>query len=55
MIESNLWIKNEVIRENREMVVYGFKHNKTDKFENYILKGPKADKKWKQSNILLLF
>ena len=39
MMECNFYIKNEVISENKEIFIYGFKHNKTDKVDNFILFG----------------
>ena len=39
MMECKSYIKNEVISENKEIFIYGFKHNKTDKVDNFILFG----------------
>ena len=37
MMECKSYIKNENISENKETFIYGFKHVKTDKTDNYIL------------------
>ena len=43
MMESKLYIKNEDISENKEILVYGFKYVNTDKVDNYILIGCESD------------
>ena len=39
MITHKSYIKYEYIPENKEIFIYGFKHVKTDKIDNYILIG----------------
>ena len=36
MMECKSYLKNEDIPENKETFVYGLKHTKTDKIDNYI-------------------
>ena len=43
MISYKSYIKYEDISENKEIFIYGFKHVKTDKIDNYILIGCEAD------------
>ena len=43
MIECKSSVKYEDVPENKEIFIYGFKHNKTDKIDNYILIGCKLD------------
>ena len=43
MMDCKLYTKNEDISENKEIFVYGFKHVKTDKVDNYILIGCELD------------
>ena len=43
MMECKSYIKNEEISENKEIFIYGFKHVKRDKIDNYILIGCKSD------------
>ena len=43
MMECKSYIKKEDISENKEMFIYGFKHVKTDKIDNYILIGCESD------------
>ena len=42
-IESMTYTKYEDISENKEIFIYGFKHVKTDKIDNYILIGCESD------------
>ena len=42
--DSMAYTKYEDIPENKEIFVYGFKHFKTDKADNYIIIGCKSDK-----------
>ena len=39
MMVRKLYMKNEVNSENREVIKYGFRYNKTDKVYNYMLIG----------------
>ena len=39
MMECKSYMKNEDVPEHKEIFVYGFKHVKTDKVDNYILTG----------------
>ena len=43
MMESKSYVKNEVISENTEIFVYGFKHIKTDKIDKYIIIGCESE------------
>ena len=42
-MECRSYMKNEEIPENKNIFVYGFKHIKTDKNDNYILIGCESD------------
>ena len=42
-MECKSYMKNEDNPENKQIFIYGFKHNKTDKVDNYILFGCKSD------------
>ena len=44
MMECKSYMKNEDIPENKEIFVYGFKHIKTDKVNNYLLIECESDK-----------
>ena len=43
MLDFKSYIKYEDIPENKEIFIYGFKHVKTDKVDNYILIGCDSD------------
>ena len=43
MMESKSFLKNEENPENKEIFVYGFKHIKTDKVDNFFLIGCESD------------
>ena len=43
MMDCKSYIKNEDNSENKEIFIYGFKHVKTDKIDNYILIGCESD------------
>ena len=43
MMECKSYLKKEDIPESKEIFVYGFKHNITDKVDNYILTGCHSD------------
>ena len=43
MILCKSYIKQEEVHENKEIFVYGFKHNKTDEIDNYIWIGCESD------------
>ena len=43
MMECKPYIKSEDFPENKEIFVYGFKHGKTGKIDNYILIGCESD------------
>ena len=43
MMDCKSYTKNEDISENKEIFVYGFKHVKTDKVDNFILIGCGSD------------
>ena len=53
-LESMDYTKNEDIPENKEIFIYGFKHIKTGKIDNYILIGCEADELF-ENNILFNF
>ena len=44
MMGCKSYIENEDLPENKEIFVYGFKHVKTDKIDNYILTGCESEK-----------
>ena len=35
MIQSKSYMKHEAVPENKELFVYGLKHNKTDKVDTF--------------------
>ena len=41
--EFESYMKNEDLPENKEIIVYGFKHVKTDKVDKYIIIGCESD------------
>ena len=43
MMDCKSYIKNEDFSENKDKFVYGFKHVKTDKVDDYILIGCELD------------
>ena len=43
MIACKSYMKHENVPENKEVFVYGFKHIKTDKIDNYELIGSESD------------
>ena len=43
MMDCKPYIKNEDNSENKEIFIYGFKHVKTDKIDNFILIGCESD------------
>ena len=43
MIASKSYMKNKDVPENKEIIIYGSNHNKTDKIDNYILIGCESD------------
>ena len=43
MMECKSYMKNEDIPENKEIIVYGFKHIKTDEIDKYKLIGCESD------------
>ena len=54
MITYKSYIKYEDIPENKEIFIYGFKHIKTDKIDNYVLIGCETDELY-ENNILFNF
>ena len=44
-------MKNKDIPENKEIFVHGFKHNKTDKVDNYILIKCESDKLYENDKL----
>ena len=51
MITYKSYIKYEDIPENKEIFIYGFKHIKTDKIDNYILIGCETDEIYENNNL----
>ena len=51
MIESKTYMKNEDFPENKEIFVYGFKHIKTDRIDNYILIGCESYKLYENNEL----
>ena len=52
MMECKSYIKNEKISGNKELFIYGFKHIKTDKIDNYILIGCESDELYENNKLL---
>ena len=50
-IETMSYTKYENISENKEIFIYGLKHIKTDKINNYILIGCESDKLFENINL----
>ena len=50
MMECKSYMKNEDIPENKKILVYRFKHVKTDKIDNYILIGCESDELYENNN-----
>ena len=51
MIAWKTYIQNEMLRENKEFYIYGFKYIKTDEFDNYILIGCESDDLYESDNL----
>ena len=51
MLTYKSYIKYEDISENKEKFIYGFKHVKTDKVDNYILIGSESDELFENDKI----
>ena len=51
MIICKSYKKNEDIPESKEIIVYGFKHNRTDKIDKYILIGLKSDESYENDKL----
>ena len=51
MITCKSYIKYEDIPENKEIFIYGFKHIKTEKIDNYILIGCESDELYAKNNL----
>ena len=51
MITYKSYIKYEDFPENKEIFIYGFKHVKTEKVDNYILIGCETDELYENDNI----
>ena len=54
MMDCKSYSENEDISENKEIFVYGFKHVKTEKIDNYILIGCESDELY-ENDILFNF
>ena len=50
-LESMDYTKHEDIPENKEIFIYGFKHIKTGKIDNYFLIGCEADELYENNNL----
>ena len=50
-IETMTYTKYEDISENKEIFIYGFKHVKTDKVNNYILIGSESDELYENDKL----
>ena len=55
MMDCNSYIKNEDISENKEIFIYGFKHVKTDKIDNYILIGCESDELFENDKLFIFW
>ena len=51
MITCKSYIKYEDLPENKEIFIYGFKHIKTEKIDNYILMGCESDELYENNNL----
>ena len=51
MISYKSYIKYEDISENKEIFIYGFKHVKTEKIDNYILIGCESDELFENNKL----
>ena len=51
MMDHKSYTKNEDIPENKEIIVYGYKHIKTDKIDNYILIGCETDELYENNEL----
>ena len=51
MITYKSYIKYEDIPENKAIFIYGFKHVKTEKVDNYILIGCETDELYENDNL----
>ena len=45
------YIENDDISENKKIFIYGFKHNKTDKIDNYFLNAWESDQIYKNDKL----
>ena len=50
-MDVNFYSKNEKIPENKEIFIYGFKHNGAKKVDNYILIGFESDEKYENDKL----
>ena len=55
MMEFISYMKNEDVPENKEVFVYGFKHNKTAKIDKYILIGCESDEVYDNDKIIIFW
>ena len=51
MMDCESYMKNEDIPENKDIYVYGLKHNKTDEVDIYILIGCESDESYKNEKL----
>ena len=55
MMDCKSYIKYEDIPENKEIFIYGFKHVKADKIDNYILIGCDSDELFENDNLFIFW
>ena len=53
IMESESYVKNEDNPENKEIIIYGLKHIKIDKVDNYILIGCQSDEIFENDKLLV--
>ena len=51
MMECKSYMKNEDFPENKELIIYGFKHIKTDKIDNFIITGCESDELFENDKV----
>ena len=53
LIACKSYIKNEEFSENKEIFIYGMKHIKTDKVDNYILFGSESEELYSNDKLFI--
>ena len=51
MMDCKLYNKNEDISENKEIIIYGFKHVRANKVVNYFLIGCESDELYENNKL----